>query len=40
MVVKTSKKRAFPMEQLILEKWQGGGTGDWKAFGKILNSGH
>jgi branched-chain amino acid transport system substrate-binding protein len=40
MVVKTSKKRTFPMEQLILEKWQGGGTGDWKTFGKILNSGH
>jgi branched-chain amino acid transport system substrate-binding protein len=40
MVVKTSKKRTFPMEQLIFEKWQGGGTGDWKAFGKVLNSGH
>jgi ABC-type branched-subunit amino acid transport system substrate-binding protein len=40
MVVKTSKKRAFPMEQLIFEKWAGGGTGDWKAFGKVLNSGH
>ncbi len=40
MVVKTSKKRNFPMEQLIFEKWAGGGTGDWKAFGKILNSGH
>jgi len=40
MVVKTSKKRNFPMEQLIFEKWAGGGTGDWKAFGKVLNSGH
>lgn len=40
MVVKTSKKRTFPMQQLILEKWTGGGAGDWKAFGKILNSGH
>jgi branched-chain amino acid transport system substrate-binding protein len=40
MVVKTSKKRAFPMEQLIFEKWQGGGAGDWKTFGKVLNSGH
>ena len=40
MVVKTSKKRTFPMEQLILEKWGGGAGGDWKTFGKILNSGH
>jgi branched-chain amino acid transport system substrate-binding protein len=40
MVVKTSAKRAFPMEQLILEKWQNGATGDWKTFGKVLNSGH
>jgi branched-chain amino acid transport system substrate-binding protein len=40
MVVKTSKKRNFPMEQLIFEKWGGGGAGDWKTFGKVLNSGH
>jgi branched-chain amino acid transport system substrate-binding protein len=40
MVVKTSAKRTFPMEQLILEKWAGGGAGDWKTFGKVLNSGH
>ncbi len=40
MVVKTSKKRNFPMEQLIFEKWAGGGTGDWKTFGKVVNSGH
>ena len=40
MVVKTSKKRAFPMEQLIFEKWGGGAGGDWKTFGKVLNSGH
>lgn len=40
MVVKTSKKRTFPMEQLILEKWAGGAGGDWKTFGKVLNSGH
>ncbi|HEU5243357.1 MAG TPA: ABC transporter substrate-binding protein [Gaiellaceae bacterium] len=40
MVVKTSKKRAFPMEQLIFEKWAGGAGGDWKTFGKVLNSGH
>jgi branched-chain amino acid transport system substrate-binding protein len=40
MVVKTSKKRNFPMEQLIFEKWAGGAGGDWKTFGKVLNSGH
>jgi branched-chain amino acid transport system substrate-binding protein len=40
MVVKTSKKRTFPMEQLIFQKWRGGAAGDWKTFGKILNSGH
>jgi len=40
MVVRTSKKRTFPMEQLILEKWAGGAGGDWKTFGKVLNSGH
>jgi len=40
MVVKTSKKRTFPMEQLIFEKWHGGAGGDWKTFGGILNSGH
>ena len=40
MVVKTSKKRTFPMEQLIFEKWQGGSGGDWKTFGGVLNSGH
>jgi hypothetical protein len=40
MVVKTSNKRAFPMEQLIFEKWAGGAGGDWKTLGKVLNSGH
>jgi branched-chain amino acid transport system substrate-binding protein len=40
MVVKTSKKRTFPMEQLIFQKWSGGGSGDWHHFGRILNSGH
>ena len=40
MTVKTSKKRNFPMEQLIFIKWSGGGTGDLHAFGKVLNSGH
>jgi branched-chain amino acid transport system substrate-binding protein len=40
MVVKTSKKRTFPMEQLIFIKWSGGNSGDWHHFGKVLNSGH
>lgn len=40
MAIKTSKKRTFPMEQLIFTKWSGGPTGDWHTFGKILNSGH
>jgi branched-chain amino acid transport system substrate-binding protein len=40
MAVRTSKTRTFPMEQLILEKWAGGNGGDWKTFGKVLNSGH
>jgi branched-chain amino acid transport system substrate-binding protein len=40
MAVRTSKTRPFPMEQLILEKWAGGPGGDWKTFGKVLDSGH
>jgi branched-chain amino acid transport system substrate-binding protein len=36
MNVKTSKTRAFPMEQLKLIKWSGGKTGDWHSFGKLL----
>jgi branched-chain amino acid transport system substrate-binding protein len=40
MVVQTSKKRTFPMEQLKLERWSGGKGGDWHAFGKIYNGVH
>jgi hypothetical protein len=40
MLVKTSKKRNFPMEQLIFMKWAGGATGDWKTFGHVVFSGH
>jgi branched-chain amino acid transport system substrate-binding protein len=40
MVVKTSKKRTFPMQQLVFIKWSGGATGDWHPTGKVLNSGH
>jgi branched-chain amino acid transport system substrate-binding protein len=40
MVTKTSKKRTFPMEQLIFVRWSGGASGDWQHFGKVLDSGH
>jgi branched-chain amino acid transport system substrate-binding protein len=40
MVVRTSKSRTFPMEQLIFMKWAGGAGGDWKTFGKVVQSGH
>jgi branched-chain amino acid transport system substrate-binding protein len=38
MTVQTSKKRTYPMEQLIFEKWGGGPGGDWKTFGKIYDN--
>jgi branched-chain amino acid transport system substrate-binding protein len=38
--VKTSKKRTFPLEQLVFDKWSGGANGDWHAFGKVVTSGH
>ena len=38
--LKTSKKRGFPMEQLIMEKWSGGNNGDWHAFGKLVGGLH
>jgi branched-chain amino acid transport system substrate-binding protein len=37
MTVHTSKKRTFPMEQLKLEKWSGGNSGDWHSFGKLYS---
>ena len=37
ITVKTSKKRTFPMEQLIMLKWSGGAAGDWHPFGKLLS---
>ena len=40
MTVQTSKKHGFPMQQLILEKWAGGNSGDFKTFGKIYNGLH
>jgi branched-chain amino acid transport system substrate-binding protein len=40
MKIQTSKKRTFPMEQLIFIKWSGGATGDFHPFGKVLHSGH
>ena len=36
-VIKTGVKDAFPLEQLRMVKWGGGATGDWEAFGKLLN---
>jgi branched-chain amino acid transport system substrate-binding protein len=40
MTVKTSKKRTFPMEQLVFIKWSGGASGDFHPISKILSSGH
>jgi branched-chain amino acid transport system substrate-binding protein len=37
MVVKTSKKRTFPMEQLKPIRWAGGKTGDWQTFGRLYS---
>ena len=34
--LKTSAKDNFPIEQEIMIKWAGGGTGDWQPFGKLL----
>jgi len=35
--IKTGKHDAFPIEQLQMIKWQGGGTGDWQNFGAVLS---
>jgi branched-chain amino acid transport system substrate-binding protein len=40
MTVQTSKKRTFPMEQLKIIKWSGGGSGDWHGSGKIYSGLH
>jgi branched-chain amino acid transport system substrate-binding protein len=40
MTIQTSKKRTFPMEQLIMTKWSGGASGDWHPFGKIISGLH
>jgi branched-chain amino acid transport system substrate-binding protein len=40
ITIKTSAKRTFPMEQLVMIKWSGGASGDWHPFGKVVNSGH
>jgi branched-chain amino acid transport system substrate-binding protein len=34
--LQTSAKDNFPIEQEIMIKWAGGGTGDWQPFGKLL----
>jgi branched-chain amino acid transport system substrate-binding protein len=38
MAVQTSKTRPYPMEQLKLVKWAGGGNGDWSGIGNIYNN--
>jgi len=38
MAVKTNSLRTFPMEQLTLQKWDGG-THNWTTVGGIINSG-
>jgi branched-chain amino acid transport system substrate-binding protein len=35
--LQTSAKDNFPIEQEIMIKWAGGGTGDWQSFGKLLS---
>jgi branched-chain amino acid transport system substrate-binding protein len=40
MTVRSTPTRTFPMQQLILQKWNGKTTHDWKTFGNVLNSGH
>jgi branched-chain amino acid transport system substrate-binding protein len=34
--LQTSARDNFPIEQEIMIKWAGGGTGDWQTFGKLL----
>ena len=36
-MIETGVKDAFPLEQLAMVKWRGGATGDWQAFGAVLN---
>jgi len=40
IAIKTSKTRTFPIEQLIMTRWSGGASGDFHAFGKLLNGLH
>jgi branched-chain amino acid transport system substrate-binding protein len=40
MTVQTSKNRTFPMEQLKIIKWSGGGSGDWHGSGTIYSGLH
>jgi ABC-type branched-subunit amino acid transport system substrate-binding protein len=40
ITIKTSKKRTFPMEQLVMTKWSGGASGDWHPISKVLDVGH
>ncbi len=36
--LQTSATDNFPIEQEILIKWAGGSSGDWKAFGELVNN--
>jgi branched-chain amino acid transport system substrate-binding protein len=40
ITLKTSAKRGFPMEQLVMTKWSGGAGGDWHPFGKLIGGLH
>ena len=35
--LQTSAKDNFPIEQEILIKWAGGGSGDWTTLGKLYS---
>jgi branched-chain amino acid transport system substrate-binding protein len=38
MRLQTSARDNFPSEQLVFQKWNGGATGQWAPFGKIINN--
>ena len=40
IAIKTSANDGFPLEQLILQKWSGGATGEMHAFGTLQTVGH
>ncbi len=40
ITIKTSATDGFPLEQLVLTQWSGGGAGDMHPIGKLQTSGH